>query len=275
MDLLGEGDNIRLVSPQAGVEAPASEPLCMSIDCQVPSPLSPVIRHRLSVRICHWVNAVVFLMLLLSGWVILLAHPRLYWGEVGYYGDPAWLDLPLSESLAYSGYARSVHFLAAWVLVINGAFYLLYGLANGHFLRRLVPTFAQLQPAQVMRDLWAHLGFKVHVGADNSYNLLQKISYLGVLFVLLPLVLLTGLTMSPAITTDCPWLFDMFGGRQSARSLHFIVASLLLLFSLVHVFQVVLLGFRHQVMAMITGRSAMPAVPPASLEIEPGKLANE
>lgn len=236
--------------------------------------LAPIHRHRLSVRVWHWINAIAFLVMLASGFVILLAHPRLYWGEAGYYGDPAWLDLPLPESLSYSGYARSVHFLAAWTLVTNAALYLLYGLANGHFLRRLFPSAAQLRPAQIVRDVWMHLRFKPHADADGSYNLLQKLSYLGVLLVLFPLVVLTGLTMSPAVTTDYPWLFDLFGGRQSARTIHFIAASSLLLFLLVHVFQVILVGFRREVMAMITGGRMVPTtdgdpVPPAQAERTP------
>jgi Ni/Fe-hydrogenase b-type cytochrome subunit len=224
----------------------------------IPSASLAVPRHRLSVRVWHWINAVAFMTMLISGFVILLAHPRLYWGEAGYYGDPAWLDMPLRESLSFSGYARSVHFLAAWILVINAALYLLYGLANGHFLRRLLPSAAQLRPIQIARDVWMHLRLKTHVDVGGSYNLLQKLSYLGVLFLLLPLVLLTGLTMSPAVTTDYPWLFDLFGGRQSARSIHFIAASALLLFLLVHVFQVILVGFRREVMAMITGGRTVP-----------------
>ena len=239
-----------------------------------PVSLAPIHRHRLSVRIWHWINAVAFMAMLVSGFVILLAHPRLYWGEAGYYGDPAWLDLPLPESLSFSGYARSVHFLAAWILVINAALYLLYGLANGHFLRRLLPSAAQLRPVRIASDVWMHLRLKTHTDADGSYNLLQKLSYLGVLFVLLPVVLLTGLTMSPAVTTDYPWLFDLFGGRQSARTIHFIAASSLLLFLLVHVFQVILVGFRREVLAMITGGRIVPVMvdergPPAQAERSP------
>lgn len=246
----------------------------------IPSASLALPRHRLSVRLWHWINAVAFMTMLISGFIILLAHPRLYWGEAGYYGDPAWLDLPLPESLSFSGYARSVHFLAAWILMVNAVLYLLYGLANGHLRRRLIPSADQLRPVRIARDVWMHLRLKTHLNADGSYNLLQKLSYLGVLFVLFPLVLLTGLTMSPAVTTDYPWLFDLFGGRQSARSTHFVAASALLLFLLVHVFQVILVGFRREVMAMITGGRIIPAtlgepVLPAQAERSPTMEQNE
>ena len=209
-------------------------------------------RHRLSVRIAHWVNAFSFFAMVVSGFFILLAHPRLYWGETGYFGDPAVIDFPLPLIKDYSGWARSLHFLGAWILVINGALYLLSGLVGGHFFRRMLPSRLQLRVDHIVQDLREHLRFKAPTGGQG-YNLLQKLAYLVVIFVLFPVVVLTGLTMSPAVTAAWPWLFDLFAGRQSARTIHFFAASGLVLFLLVHVFQVILVGFRKEVWAMIAG----------------------
>lgn len=222
----------------------------------LPAPRVP--RHRLSVRIAHWINVIVFLTLVFSGIAILLAHPRLYWGEDGYYGDPAWLTLPLPEKLDYTGWGRSLHFLAAWMLVFNGAAYLLSGLINQHLLRRMLPTRMQMKLANIRQDIRDHLRLKAHA-SSGDYNFMQKLAYLVVIFVLFPTIVLTGLTMSPAVTAAWPWLFDLFGGRQSARTIHFLAASSLVLFLLIHLFQVILIGFRKEVGDMITGgRIATP-----------------
>jgi thiosulfate reductase cytochrome b subunit len=107
----------------------------------------------------------------------------------------------------------------------------------------------------VLADIWNHIRLRAPRGeADRRYNVLQKLSYLTVVFVLLPAIVLSGLTMSPAVTAAAPILFDLFGGRQSARTIHFLAANLILLFVLVHVVQVLLAGVINRMRSMITGR---------------------
>lgn len=216
-------------------------------------------RHTLLVRVTHWVNALSFLALVVSGIAILIAHPRLYWGETGYFGDPALIDLPLPTILDHTGWGRSLHFLVAWILVFNGLVYLVAGFVNRHFRRDLLPSQAQLRPGHLLQDISDHLRLKHPTGeAARNYNVLQKIAYLAVIFILLPLMLLSGLTMSPAIGTVFPWLYDLFDGRQSARTIHFVSASLLVAFFVIHLVQVFLVGFRNEMRSMITGRYELP-----------------
>jgi thiosulfate reductase cytochrome b subunit len=163
---------------------------------------------------------------------------------------PEWATLGADLALA-----RDWHFLAAWLFVINGTLYLLFGLFSGHFRRDLAPSTDQLRPRHVLRDVWNHIRLRQPRGPEaKRYNVLQKISYLAVIFVLLPAILASGLTMSPAVTAAFPFLFDLFAGRQSARTIHFICANLLLLFVLVHVVQVLLFGAFNLTRSMITGR---------------------
>jgi thiosulfate reductase cytochrome b subunit len=165
---------------------------------------------------------------------------------------PSWLTLPAGPGLAL---ARDWHFLMAWVFVINGAIYLLFGLFNGHFRRDLAPASGELRPRHVLKDIWNHLRLRQPRGETaKRYNVLQKLAYIVVIFVLLPAMVLSGLTMSPAVTSLAPFLFDLFGGRQSARTIHFVVANLLVLFVLVHVVQVLLFGVINLMRSMITGR---------------------
>jgi thiosulfate reductase cytochrome b subunit len=163
---------------------------------------------------------------------------------------PQWVTL--GEDLAL---ARDWHFLAAWLFVINGTIYLLFGLFSGHFRRDLAPNRDQLRSRHIASDLWNHIRLR-HPRGDEAkrYNVLQKIAYIAVIFLLLPTILLTGLTMSPAVTAAFPFLFDLFAGRQSARTIHFICANLLVLFVLVHVVQVLLFGAFNLTRSMITGR---------------------
>lgn len=212
-----------------------------------------VYRHTRLVRITHWINVMSFLFLVASGIAILIAHPAFYWGEVGYFGYPAAFALPLEPNFDHTIWGRGMHFFFAWVLVINGLVYLFSGLLNGHFRRTLLPTAGQLQPGNLLHELREHARLRPPRAA-RQYNVLQKIAYLVVVFVLLPLMLLTGLTMSPAVTAAFPELFALFGGRQSARTIHFIAANLLLLFLLVHVLQVFLAGATNHMRSMITGR---------------------
>jgi thiosulfate reductase cytochrome b subunit len=165
---------------------------------------------------------------------------------------PAWLTLPGEPGLAL---ARDWHFLMAWLFVVNGVVYLLFGLFSGHFRRDLAPAADQLTVRHILKDIWDHVRLRVPRGEGaRRYNVLQKLAYLTVVFLLLPIMVLSGLTMSPAVTAALPGLFDLFGGRQSARTIHFLVANLLVLFVLVHVAQVLLAGVVNQMRSMITGR---------------------
>jgi thiosulfate reductase cytochrome b subunit len=165
---------------------------------------------------------------------------------------PVWLTLPSEPSLAL---ARDWHFLMAWLFVANGAVYLLFGLLNGHFRRDLVPGADQLRLRHLLIDVWDHVRLRAPRGeAARRYNVLQKLAYLAVVFVLLPVMVLSGLTMSPAVTAALPFLFDLFGGRQSARTIHFLAADLLVLFVLVHVIEMLLAGAFNGMRSMITGR---------------------
>ena len=163
---------------------------------------------------------------------------------------PVWATLGSGLALA-----RDWHFLMAWLFAINGTIYLLAGLISGHFRRDLAPAAAQLRPRHILSDIWNHLRLRRARGEDaKSYNLLQKLTYLAVIFLVLPAMVLTGLTMSPAVTAVLPFLFDLFGGRQSARTIHFITANLLVIFVMVHIIEVMLSGAFNLMRSMITGR---------------------
>jgi thiosulfate reductase cytochrome b subunit len=171
-------------------------------------------------------------------------------------GFPGWLTLPTYRDLATG---RAWHFFFAWVFVLNGLVYLASAMASGHLRRDLLPARDQLTARHVVENVVDHIRLRHPVGeAAKRYNVIQKATYLVVLFVLLPLMLLTGLTMSPGMNTGLPWLLDLFGGRQSARTLHFISAFLIVLFVLVHVVEVVLAGFVNEMRSMITGRYVVP-----------------
>jgi thiosulfate reductase cytochrome b subunit len=280
-------------------------------------------RHRLPVRIFHWVNVLSLTVLLLSGLGIFNAHPALYWGLSSYTGRPAvleitsktqahppaaagntsgsastvsedrtgekrgvlrvaghefdttgilgistsangelnehafpsWLTIPGNYSLSES---RLWHFFFAWLLFINGFCYLVYALASGHLRRDLAPDTQDIRG--IGRSIVDHLKFKHPTGdAARRYNVLQKFAYLVVIFVLLPLVILMGLAMSPMVNSVLPGWVDWFGGRQSARTIHFIVAWLLVAFVVIHVFEVVISGFWNHLRSMITGYFAADA----------------
>jgi len=170
---------------------------------------------------------------------------------------PAWLTSPGEPGLALT---RDWHFLMAWLFVANGIVYLWIGILNGHFRRDLAPTADQLRPRHILADICDHVRLRPPRGeAARRYNLLQKLAYLTVVFVLLPLMLLTGVTMSPAVVAAAPGLLDLFGGRQSARTIHFLVANLLVLFVLVHVIEMILAGAVNGMRSMITGRYVIRA----------------
>ena len=250
-------------------------------------------RHGLFTRVWHWVNLACLMILLMSGLQIFNAHPSLYWGNdstfdapalqitavrgddgapmgivriAGYQIDttgvlglsrhngeldqrafPSWATLPGPQWLAMGRYW---HFAAAWIFAPLLLAYLAYTLISPTRRRLIWPTAAQWRalPATIAH----HARLKFDHGAD--YNGLQKLTYLLVLFGLLPLMVLTGLTMSPTMNAAWPWLLDVFGGRQSARTLHFIFAFALVAFFVIHLVLVLISGVRNNLRSMITGR---------------------
>lgn len=214
-------------------------------------------RHSAVVRITHWISALSFFGLLVSGIAILIAHPRLYWGETGALGTPSLIDLPIPLTLGHSGWGRYLHFLSAWVCVLTGLFYGLSGLLTQHFRKNLLPANTDLALGRISRIVWNDLQLKRPTEEESlSYNVVQRLAYLAVVFVLFPLIILTGLAMSPAITSVFPVLVNVWGGQQSARTIHFFVAVALVLFVCVHIAMVCLAGFTNRMRAMITGHSA-------------------
>ena len=169
---------------------------------------------------------------------------------------PHWATIPSSYSLAAG---RRWHLAFAWILAIGLTVFVVASLFNRHAQRDLAPRLAELRPRSLWHDIKAHARLRFPTGeAALRYNILQKLSYFGVIFVLLPLVILTGLTMSPGMNAAWPWLLDVFGGRQSARSIHFLCAMLLAAFILVHLVMVVLAGPINEIRAMITGWYRVP-----------------
>ena len=261
-----------------------------------------VYRHRLPVRIMHWINVVALTILFMSGLNIFEAHPALYWGTSSYTGRPpvleigardseagvpmgytrilghefdttgvlglhrtadggmsmdafpAWLTIPSARWLSM---ARAWHFFFAWLFVINGLCYVAWSIASRHLRRDLLPTRSELRG--IGASIVDHLRLRHPSGeAAKRYNVLQKLAYLAVIFVLLPLVILMGLGMSPRLDTLFGGWVDVFGGRQSVRTIHFIVAWLLVAFVAVHVFEVIVTGLWNNLRSMITGRYRVP-----------------
>jgi thiosulfate reductase cytochrome b subunit len=218
-------------------------------------------RHALPVRLWHWLNAAALIVMGMSGLMILNAHPRLYWGEYGANFDsawiafkrfPGWATIPSSYSLAD---ARLWHLFFAWVLALSFAAFMVWALLGGHLRRNIAPRHDELALAHLGGEVRDHarLRFAPH-GAP--YNTLQKLTYLAVLCVLLPLIIVTGLGLSPGMDAAWPWLTQVWGGRQSARSVHFLVAAALLAFVIVHVLLVLLARPVGLMRGMITGRRA-------------------
>jgi thiosulfate reductase cytochrome b subunit len=196
----------------------------------------------------------------MSGLQIFNAHPTLNWGKSSYSGAPAffelargfpsWLTLPGVQWLALG---RRWHLFFAWLFVLNGLIYVVYSIASRHLSRDLAPTHADWRA--IGQSIRAHLQFRHPRGeAARRYNVLQKLTYLFVIFVLLPFVMLMGWALSPRLDTVIPGWVDIVGGRQSARTLHFIAAWALVAFVLVHVFEVAISGVVNNLRAMITGR---------------------
>jgi thiosulfate reductase cytochrome b subunit len=228
-------------------------------------------RHSALVRVTHWITALCFLALLVSGGEIVISHPRFYWGEVGNDLTPTLfkLHIPASRKLVPTGYGyllpdangwgRYLHFQAAWVVILTGLLYAIFGFVSGHFRKSLLPRRDDLSWRAFSAAIASHLRFARPSEAEAySYNLLQRLAYLFVIFVLFPLVIWTGLAMSPAFVSAFPATVNVLGGQQSARTLHFFVSLSLVLFLLVHVGMVWLAGFTNRMRAMITGRVAAP-----------------
>ena len=262
-----------------------------------------VYRHRLPVRVMHWINVICVTVLLMSGLAIFNAHPALYWGQksdfdhpwlsigaapasgggirgvttlaghrfstdgvlgasrVGDASDktarafPSWATIPGPQWLAMG---RHWHFFFAWLFVLNGVAYVLYAIFSGHLRRDLLPRGAEVR--HIGRSIKDHLLLRHETGERaRRYNVLQNLAYLAVIFVVLPLLILAGMAMSPRLDTVFTGWVDLLGGRQSARSLHFLAASGILLFVVVHVFEVLINGVWNQLRSMITGWYTLPA----------------
>ena len=217
-----------------------------------------VFRHRLITRLWHWINAAAVIVLLMSGLTISNAHPRLYWGQFGANLDAAWIELPrfpgwaTIPSMYNLALARQWHLAFAWVLAFGLLIFLLWSLFNRHLQKDIALSRAEVTPRHLWADIKKHLSFDFH-SSEARYNPLQKITYSLVLFGLIPLAILTGLTLSPGMNAAWPWLLDLFGGRQSARSLHFIAAAGLAAFIAVHLILVILAGPINEIRSMITG----------------------
>ena len=201
-------------------------------------------RHSLLVRTTHWLTTLCVFALLLSGFEIVVSHPRFYWGNTGNPNTPSLFDIPIPASRPWvntgysyvlpdqNGWSRNLHFEAAWLIIFTGLVYVIASLINRHFRKNLLPA-----------------------AEPRAYNNIQRLAYLSVIFVLLPLAIWTGLAMSPGIVSAYPLLVTVLGGTQSARTIHFAVSMLLVLFLFVHIVMVCRTGFRNLMRAMITGHS--------------------
>jgi Ni/Fe-hydrogenase b-type cytochrome subunit len=234
-------------------------------------PGTEIRRHRLATRLWHWVNAISIVVLLGSGLMILNAHPQLYWGQYGANFDqpwfrvgwafeggrvPGWATIPSNYDLAL---ARRWHLFFAPILAFGLLVYMVASLLNRHFRRDLSLTRKDVSPAHLVEDVRDHLELRFHDADDpGRYNSLQKWSYIVVIFVLIPVAIATGCAMSPGLNAAWPWLPELFGGRQSARSVHFIVAALLGGFLVVHLALVILAGIGNELRSMVTGKWRVP-----------------
>jgi len=207
------------------------------------------------VRVTHWVTTLAFIGLLVSGTAILLVQPTLYWGETGSWLTPSLIDLPIPYvSRGQSGWGRHLHFLSAWIAILTGLVYVVFCFFTGHFRRNLLPSKSDFSRASLVETFSIHSRPKLSREVEfSTYNAVQRITYLGVIFVLFPLMIWTGFAMSPALTSVFPVLVNVLGGHQSARTIHFCVALLLVIFLIVHVAMVCLGGFMNRMRGMITG----------------------
>ncbi|HSS98367.1 MAG TPA: cytochrome b/b6 domain-containing protein [Terriglobales bacterium] len=222
-------------------------------------------RHSFVVRATHWITVISFVALLITGVEILISHPRFYWGEVGNSSMTPLFKIPIASSRStvptgynyvlpdQNGWSRYLHFEAAWALILTGSVYFVFGLWTRHFRKNLFPAPSDRTWEAFRHVIAKHLRLAPSDGGVRSYNVLQRTTYLLVVFLLFPLVVLTGLAMSPAFNSAIPWIVNALGGRQSARTLHFLVSISLVLFLLVHVLMIALTGFVSRMREMITG----------------------
>jgi thiosulfate reductase cytochrome b subunit len=228
-------------------------------------------RHGAVVRVTHWLTVIAFVALLITGLEIVISHPRFYWGETGNVNTRPLFSIPIPSSrdtvpTGYktvlpdqNGWSRSLHFQAAWALVLTGLVYGVFSFWTGHFRNDIVPEKRDRSWRAAWKVVAKYLRRTPAEEADtNSYNVLQRTAYLAVIFVLFPVVIWTGLALSPSFDSAVPAAVNLLGGRQSARTLHFFVTILLVLFLLVHVAMIVHAGFRSRMRAMITGRATEP-----------------
>ena len=216
------------------------------------------------VRVTHWITVVAFLALLITGAELVISHPRFYWGETGNVMMHPLFTLPIPASREtvptnfhyvmpdQNGWSRYLHFQAAWAAVLTGLVYVLASFWSGHFRRDIFPTRGQ-RSWQAFRDVLTKYRSRAQSGLD-SYNAIQRAAYVTVIFVLFPLIIWTGLALSPAFDSAFPVAVNLLGGRQSARTIHFFVTLSLMLFLVVHVVMVALSGFRARMRAMTVGQ---------------------
>lgn len=234
------------------------------------------------IRLTHWWIAIAVLVLMFSGFTILKAHPRLYWGDTGNDLMRPFVELPVGPNYKHggweqvtpffaapgsavtaerhfsiynqNGWARSLHFTAAWAFLAGLGAYLAFGITSGHIGRALWPRRTERRPSALWQDAKAHLRFPMPSAEPGGpYNVLQKLAYCVIALVALPLLFLTGITMSPAIAASYPILLDLFGGTQSARTIHFLTFAFVALFLLVHLAMIALTGPLRQLRGMILG----------------------
>lgn len=227
------------------------------------------------VRITHWLTFFAFIALLVTGIEILISHPRFYWGEVGNVNtQPIFtFHIPSSRDTVPTGYgyvlpdqngwSRYLHFEAAWLLVLTGLVYVAWLVFSGHLRRNLFPSREQRSLQACASCINQHLRrIRSSTAELHTYNVLQRYTYLLVIFVLFPLIIWSGLAMSPSFTSAFPLTASLLGGRQSARTIHLFVTIALVLFLIVHVTMVATSGFRARMRAMITGKAELPAEVP-------------
>jgi thiosulfate reductase cytochrome b subunit len=254
-------------------------PHCLCYPPRVSATTTPQLqatqRHTALVRITHWITVISFLVLLVTGAEIVISHPRFYWGETGNSGTTPLFRIPIPASRGtvpsgynyvmpdQNGWSRYLHFEAAWVLVITGLVYVVASLVNSHFRKNLIPVPADRKWSAFRRVFARYLRRAPPDPSDSrAYNVVQRTAYLLVIFVLFPLVIWTGLALSPAFDSAVPAAVNLLGGRQSARTLHFFVSGFLVLFLIVHVAMIALAGFWSRMRAMITGRLVVPSERP-------------
>ena len=228
-------------------------------------PAKSIYKHNVSTRLWHWINVLCVFIMIGSGLGILNAHPHLYWGQFGANPDPAWLHLPRWPSwmtipgnynLALS---RRWHLFFALVMGFSLLAFMISSLLNRHFQKQLRITAGEIAPSHLWYDIKEHLALRFHDPKHpGAFNVLQKIAYASLIFIMLPAIIFTGLAMSPGMDAAWPWLIELFGGRSSARSIHFIAMIAIIGFIIVHLALVILADPIGEVRSMITGYWRVP-----------------